>query len=322
MRASPLGFALSLALAAPLLAACSGVFNTTSQTDPAAGEAVALPGPANAPPLKAAGGEPEELPGIDTSQLSRREKELAWRMVTQLYSPCAREAVSLAACVKEQRPCASCVPSVKLLVDKIHEGASSEQAQTVYGTRFGPTVKQVDLADSPSEGAPDAPVTIVEWFDFECPHCKIAGPVLEKLVEKHPKGVRLVQKFFPLKQHPRADVAARSAWAAQQQGKYWEMERTLFAHQDALTDQDLEKYAADLKLDVKRWKADMTSSKAADVVARDRDQADKLGLSGTPFILIDGREFDLGLFHFESDLEPWVELELQLVGRGSAGPGH
>jgi protein-disulfide isomerase len=313
--------ALALALALPLLAACSGVFNTTSQTDPQA-EPLALPGPVNAPPLKAAASEPEELPGVDTSQLSRREKELAWRMVTELYAPCQREAVSLAVCVKEKRACASCVPAVKLLVDKIHEGASSEQAQTVYATRFGPKLKQVDLADSPSEGAADAPVTIVEWFDFECPHCKIAGPVLEKLVEKHPRGVRLVQKFFPLKQHPRADVAARAAWAAQQQGKYWDMERTLFAHQDALTDQDLEKYATDLKLDVKRWKSDMASSRAAEVVARDRDQADKLGLTGTPFILINGREFDLGLFHFESDLEPWVDLELQLAGRGAAGPGH
>ncbi|HVY44857.1 MAG TPA: thioredoxin domain-containing protein [Minicystis sp.] len=317
MRALLLAAAIAVA---SLAAACSGAFNTQSLPDPA--ESVQLPGPANAPPLAtaaaaAAAAAPEPLPGVDTSSLSRRELELFGRMTQQLYAPCADQAVSLAQCVREHRACAACTPAVKLLADKIHEGANAEQAQAVYGLRFGPNVKPIQTNDAPAKGPANAPVTVVEWFDFECPHCKFAKPILDRLVDEHPGAVRLVAKFYPLHAHQRAEPAARAAIAAWDQGKFWEMEQLLFAHQAELQDADLARYAAELKLDPKRFEADMKSERTTEKIARDRAEADQLGLDGTPFIFIDGRLFDARLFHIDSDLEPWVDLELKLKGVAS-----
>ncbi len=311
MRALLHALALGVSVA---VVACSGAFNSEALPDPNA-EPVKMPGPANAP-LPVAGGAPVELPGVDTSNLSRREQELFSRLVSQLYSPCAKDAVSLAQCVRENRSCVACKPAVKLIADKVHEGALAEQAQTVYGIRFGPNVKQIDVADSPSKGPENAPVTVVEWFDFECPHCKLTKPILDRLVAEHAGKVRLVVKFYPLHSHARAEPAARAAIAAQNQGRFWEMEQVLFSHGSELQDTDLLGYARDLRLDMARFATDMKSSKTDAILARDRADAEKLGLNGTPFIFINGREFELGLFHIESDLDPWVELELKLKGAG------
>jgi protein-disulfide isomerase len=312
MRAGNVAAAVSALVALFVVpAGCSSMISS-GPTGPEPAESVAMPGPAGAPPLKPSTSDPEELPGVDTSSLSKHEKERFWRLVTQLYTPCSDQAVSLAVCVKEARPCASCAPAVKLLGDRIRAGAMNEEAQNAYGLRFGPNVKVVDVADSPARGRPDAPVTIVEWFDFECPHCKHASKLLDRILEKRANDVRLVHKFYPLKQHARAEPAARAAIAAHNQGKYWEMQRIIFDNTQALGDQELETYAAGLKLDLKRFRADMASEKTTQMLARDHAAAEKLGLGGTPFILINGREFALGLFQLDTDLEPWVALEVEL----------
>jgi protein-disulfide isomerase len=122
-----------------------------------------------------------------------------------------------------------------------------------------------------------------------------------------------VHKFYPLKQHPFSDGAARAAIAAQAQGRYWEMEGLLFADQQAQSEADLLKHAGALKLDIKQFKADMASDRAKAVIERDKAEADKAGLNGTPFILINGREFDMPLFRLDPDLDEWVTLEIELA---------
>jgi protein-disulfide isomerase len=202
-----------------------------------------------------------------------------------------------------------------LLGEKIREGASAEQAREVFGVRFGSNLKQVDPADSPARGPADAPVTIMVWSDFQCPHCRHALPVIEQVVERHAAKVRLVHKFYPLKQHPRAAVAARAAIAAYRQGHYWEMERMIFDHQEDLREADLDQFAKDLKLDMGRFHADMASPTTARMLERDHADAERAGLGGTPFILINGREFDTTHFHVNLDLDAWVTLEIELSGR-------
>src|SRR5262249_40175750 len=182
-----------------------------------------------------------------------REKNEWWRLVSQLYAPCSDQAVSIAQCVKESRACRSCVPAARLIANKVREGATAEEAEAAYAVRFGPNVKQIDPADSPSRGPLNAPITVVVWSDFECPHCKLAMPILDTIVEKFSPNVRLVHKFYPLHQHQRAEPAARAAIAAKNQGKYWEMEHTLFEHQSELNPADFDKYARDLKLDAARF---------------------------------------------------------------------
>jgi predicted DsbA family dithiol-disulfide isomerase len=276
---------------------------------------VALPGPAAAP-LPAATSEPRTLPGLEALTLEGREKALFWQVLSQLYAPCPSEAVSIRQCVEETRPCAACKPAALLLGRKIRDGATAEEAREVYGVRFGPNLKQVDPADSPARGPAGAPVTIMVWSDFECPHCRHAMPVLDRVFEKHTPKVRLVHKFYPLRQHTHAAAAARAAIAAQNQGRYWEMEQLLFDHQEEQEDRDLDRYAKDLGLDLKRFHADMAADRTAKIIARDHDDAERSGLTGTPFILINGREFNGQHFNINLDLDAWVELEIELAEKG------
>ncbi|WP_437546034.1 thioredoxin domain-containing protein [Sorangium sp. So ce367] len=315
--------ALAALLALAALPGCGGAERQEPQF--ADSPEVPLPGPpgssSGASLLDAPGGAPEELPGVDTAELVRRERDTWWQLVSQLYAPCTDQAVSLAQCVRESRACAACAPAAQLLADKIRGGASGAEAQAAYGVRFGPNVKQIDLADSPSRGPERASIQIVVWSDFECPSCGRAVPHLDEVVERHAPHVRLIHKVYPLRSHPHADAAARAAIAAHRQGRYWPMERLLFENQQRLEEKDLLGYAQKVGLDMARFRADMAGEPAARVVARDKAEADRAGLSGTPFIVINGREFDLALFSLQGELDRWIETELAILGGREAAPG-
>ncbi len=89
----------------------------------------------------------------------------------------------------------------------------------------------------------------------------------------------------------------------------------LFDHQDAQSDADLAGYAADLKLDMRKWTLDLSADRTTKILARDRADAERAGLEGTPFILVNGRVFDSSYFHLGPDLDAWIALELELAGQ-------
>ena len=262
------------------------------------------------------------LAGVDTSSLTPREKKDWSAWVTELLAPCPSEPVSIAQCVRESRKCAKCVPAARLLVKQVRAGRSRGQAEDAFFARFATDrVKSIDAGDSPSRGPSSAPVTIVEWADFECPHCRHAAPVLDKLVETHRGKVRLVYKFYPLQAHVHGESAARAAVAAMKQGKFWEMHDALFEHQDALEPRDIEKYAKDVGLDLAKFKADWESESTADRVNRDRKQGDAVAVTGTPTVYINGREFNFTKFDMDDDLEDWINLDIEFAtGQPAARP--
>jgi protein-disulfide isomerase len=287
----------------PLFLAALATYESTCRSSAGAGQA---PG----------GGSAESdvnLPGVDTGSLTAREKKDWSAWVSDLLAPCPSEPVSVAQCVKESRKCAKCLPAARLLLKQVRAGKSRSQAEEAFRARFSADrIKAVDPSDSPSKGPASAPVTIVEWADFECPHCRHASPLLDKMVEKNPGKVRLVFKFYPLSAHVHGESTARAAVAAMKQGKFWEMHHKLFENQEALEPRDIEKYARELGLDVAKFKADWESEATADRVSRDRKQGDVLSLSGTPGIFINGREFDLAKFDMNEDMEEWIAVELEL----------
>lgn len=262
-----------------------------------------------------------ELSGVDTTSLTDREKENWSRYVTEMLAPCPDQPVSVAQCVKESRACAACLPAAKYLLKQVRLGKTAEQAEQAYKGRFDPDqVKSIDLADSPFKGPQDAPVTLVEWADFECPFCGFAAPLIDKLTERFPRRLRVVFKHYPLPAHQNAKLAALAAVAAHKQGKFWQMHKLLFANQQALNEADLMKYAKQIGLDVKQFTEDFKSIAAEKIIERDQKAANKVGLQGTPTIYINGREFAPGSFNeFEKDLQAWIELELKLQG-GSVKP--
>jgi protein-disulfide isomerase len=255
------------------------------------------------------------LPGIDTSAMTPRERHEYSSLVSDLLAPCPNVPVSIAQCVQEKRACSACMQAAKSIAHAVREGASEEQIQTAFKARFDPSgLKVIPLAGSPSKGADDAKVTIVEFADFECPHCRAAVPMIDAVLAAHADKVRIVYKFVALPLHVRAEPAARAAWAAGQQGKFWEMEHLLFERQDHLEQGDLERYAHILKLDVARWKVDMESPAAKDRIAEDHRLEEDLKLKGTPTLYVNGRELDI-----EADeiLEERVASELGVAPAGA-----
>ena len=140
-------------------------------------------------------------------------------------------------------------------------------------------------------GNPDAPVTVVEYGDFECPYCAAAAPVLRQLVAESDGRVRLVFRHFPLAQnHPHALTAALAAEAAGAQGAFWEMHDLLFARQDRLSDAALRAYAEELGLDGDRV-VGAAAQEFAVKVAADFETGLADEVAGTPTVIIDGQPF-------------------------------
>ncbi|MBM7478098.1 DsbA family protein [Oerskovia jenensis] len=140
-------------------------------------------------------------------------------------------------------------------------------------------------------GDPDAPVTIVEFGDFECPYCHDAAPVLRTVVEESGGQVRLVFRHFPLFEvHPYALTAALAAEAAGAQGRFWDMHDLLFAHQDRLDDVGLAHWAQKLGLDGASVVGD-AAQQHGDVVERDYLAGGALGVRGTPTVYVDGERY-------------------------------
>ena len=174
---------------------------------------------------------------------------------------------------------------VRLLPDELRARQLGATAETI-----------VDLADEVDperdhiRGRPDAPVTLLEYGDFECPYCGDAAPVIDRLLDKLSDEVRYVFRHLPLADvHPNAQVAAEAAEAAAEQGKFWEMHDRLLTHQQALAPADLFRYAADLSLDLDRFADDLRRRRHAPRVAEDVRSADASGVSGTPTFFVNGR---------------------------------
>jgi Na+/H+ antiporter NhaA len=138
-------------------------------------------------------------------------------------------------------------------------------------------------------GPADAPVTVVEYGDFECPYCGRAEPVVRELLSDF-GDVRYVWRHLPLTDvHLRAQAAAEASEAAAEQGKFWELHDLLLAHQDALRASDLTGYAEQLGLDLERFEDDVRKHTGAGRIEEDVDSADLSGVSGTPTFFINGR---------------------------------
>ena len=148
---------------------------------------------------------------------------------------------------------------------------------------------EIETSD-PSLGRASAPVTVIEFSDFQCPFCQRVAPTIKRLCDTYGDKVRIVWKDFPLTQiHPQAFKAAEAAHCAGDQGKYWEYHDRLFANQQQLLPEDLKKHAADIGLDGAAFNACLDTSKYGERVRDGVAQGQRLGVNSTPTIYINGR---------------------------------
>ncbi|MDB5174328.1 MAG: oxidoreductase [Phycisphaerales bacterium] len=168
-------------------------------------------------------------------------------------------------------------------------------------------------------GPPNAPVTLVEYGDFECPYCGQAYWVLKELEAQMGDQTRMVFRHFPLTQiHPHAGRAAEAAEAAGAQGRFWEMHDMLYENQDALDDYDLVGYAQALGLDVRRFRAELLTGVYAPRVREDFLSGIRSGVNGTPTFFINGRRHD-GPWDLDSLM---AAIEPEIMKRSVKGGGR
>ncbi len=143
-------------------------------------------------------------------------------------------------------------------------------------------------AEGPSQGPAAAPVTIVEFSDYECPFCSRAEETVKEVMKTYEGKVRLVYRDFPLPFHPHAQKAAEAAHCAEDQGKYWDMHGRLFANQQKLGEDDLKEHAKSLGLDAAKFERCLASGEKAAVVEANKKAGAEVGVTGTPAFFING----------------------------------
>jgi diadenylate cyclase len=166
-------------------------------------------------------------------------------------------------------------------------------------------------------GAATAPVTLVEYGDFECPYCGRMYPVVKELRKRAGDRLRVVFRHFPLDSvHPHARRAAEAAEAAAAQGRFWEMHDLLFENQDDLDDEALRRYAARLGLDLARFEDDLAERRHAPRVREDRLDGERTGVEGTPTFFINGARYEGSL-----DLEGMLAAVEEAAGSAVVARG-
>ncbi len=169
-------------------------------------------------------------------------------------------------------------------------------------------------------GDDNAPVTLVEYGDFECPFCGQAEPVVRELVSEFGHDLRYVFRHLPLSDvHPHAELAAEAAEAASKQGAFWEMHDLLFEHQDALEPKNLISYAEQLGLDVDRFTEELRRHEYAGRIASDVDDADLSGVSGTPTFFVNGLRHQ-GAYDIETLTAAVLAAHHRAVGLSGSRP--
>lgn len=165
---------------------------------------------------------------------------------------------------------------------------SSQKSKQLQGV-FIDFVKQLSADGSPFLGEEKAPVVVTIFSDFQCPHCAQMGEVFQQLLAKNPTSIKIVYKYNPLPGHQFAGAAAIAAYAAHQQGKFWQYHDLVYAEFRDLSLEKLTKYAEKLGLNMPQFQQQMNSQEAKDKVVRDLQEGREAGVTGTPVVFVNGR---------------------------------
>lgn len=186
------------------------------------------------------------------------------------------------------------VHKIRLLTDFVGAKlARQERASKERENQAKPDLKVLEIAAGASfaKGPESAAVTMVTFTDYQCPYCRQVAPVLDSFARLHAKDLRWIAKNFPLEMHADAKKLATAVIAAGRQGRYFEYQSKLMAGADSPSDEDLSRFGRELKLDMKRFKADRESPQvSAPLLAEEINQAVTLGVKGTPSVFLNGRQ--------------------------------
>jgi protein-disulfide isomerase len=294
-------------LCGPLLlgSACE---KKTKPNDTGAVAALDNAAPASAP-AGSGGGSADTTPlaGIDTSKLDADKTQLFFKLVNSLKSPCGK-AHSLRTSFTTDTACKRAPFAVRYVLAMLEDEGSEQIVRDEYAKKYEKTAQPVkfDTSKAPHAGADDPRIKIVEFFDYECPHCQAFKAQMEQVVADKPE-VGVYFMMFPIEsRHPEARSAAQAALAANQQGKFREMHDKLFAPQAAHNHDAVVGYAKEIGLDIAKFQKSYDD--ASPQVTTDLKQGEDAGVDATPTVFFNDRRYEGPML--AKYLEMWVDEEL------------
>ena len=296
-----LGFARNILLVTALVAAGAC---TKKAAPPLASPPVTAPG------AKPSAGSvaPPSPSEIDLSMLDEIKRKVFDEVVGHEPSACGK-GHSLIDSLKRDPACRASFYAVRYIARLAEAGTPAAEIGEKLEQRFrAPRVPYIDVSQAPSKGSPKGRVTVVEFADYTCAHCKEAQALMPKLLADYPKDVTFYFKHYPLGGSVGGLNAALGAVGAQKQGKFWEFSDKVWENSERLSPAVLESIAKEIGLDFARWYADLGAEEIRGHVLRDRTEARTLGIQRTPAFFINGRKFTDEVD--VPNLKDWIDEEL------------
>ena len=242
------------------------------------------------------------LAGIDVGKLEADRQKLFYTLVGSLKSPCGK-AHSLRTSFKDDTACKRAPFAVRYVLSLVEDEATETQIREEFDKKYKPTGSQdlkFDVSKAPHEGPEDAPIRLVEFYDYGCPHCAAFKPMLEQVM-KDEQG-KAVEYFmmFPLEKHENSKSAA--------QGRFKEMHDALFAHAPEQNHEQVTDMAKSIGLDMAKFEAVYSDPATLAHVLSDLAQGERAGVDSTPTMFFNGRKYE-GPMH-PKYIEMWIEEEL------------
>ncbi len=257
------------------------------------------------------------LPNIDMNGLTAAQKTEVLKILREQGCSCGC-GMKIAECRFADPQCSYSTGLATAVIEAIKQGKSETDAiAAANASKWAHTKPDkilddaitIPVAGAPYTGPANAPITVVEFSDFQCPYCTAAFPEIKALLQAYPSQVKLIFKEFPLEQHSQADLAAAAAVAAHKQGKFWVMHDAMFAHHDDLSRTAILALARANGLDMKRFEADIDSTEVRETVVRDVQDGNRAGVEGTPTLFINGQRYNGPILL--ATLKPVLDSELK-----------
>ena len=246
------------------------------------------------------------MQGIDVSKLSAEKQKLFYKLAGSLSSPCGK-AHSLRTSFSQDTACKRAPFAVRYVAALLEDEGSEAMVREEYDKKYKDAKEiKIDYAKAPRVGNDDAPIRLVEFFDYQCPHCQQFAPILEAVAAANEGKVVEYFMMFPLEKHENSRSAAQAAIAANQFGKFKEMHRLLFARSPQHAKSAVMNYAKELGIDAAQFEAAYNA--AATQVAHDLAQGDTAGVEATPTLYFNDRKYE-GPLH-PKYLTMWIDEEL------------
>lgn len=248
------------------------------------------------------------LSGVELGKLAGDKAQLFYKLIGSLNSPCGK-AHSLRTSYASDTTCKRAPFAVRYVVALLEDEASEIEARSEYAKKYEQPGKPVtfDVSRAPHAGTDDARIRLVEFFDYECPHCQLFKPQMEQVVSDKAGQVSLSFMMFPIESHhPASRSAAQAAVAANQLGKFKEMHDKLFAESPRHSREDVIGYAKAFGLDPAKFEKAYDDAGAQ--VTSDLKQGETAGVDSTPTLFFNDRKYD-GPMH-PKYIEMWIDEEV------------